>query len=327
MPPAWVRCARESLRAGMMLSETPPGLPHGVRFIERDWLSSNMILMAEPGGGATLVDTGYVKHAPIAAHLVNVGLRRLGATRLSRIFNTHLHSDHCGANATLANEHHCEVLVPEASLEDVRQWDRAALSHAGTAQRCERFEATGSVSPGQTLLMGNMAWTVHAAPGHDAKSLIFHCARHRLLISADVLWQNGFGVIFPELAGESGFAEQAAMLDLIGELEVDMVLPGHGPAFGDVATVLERAKKRLAALRADPERNARYALKVMIKYLLLDLERVDEDILRERVTAASTLRMAAAQLSMPIEAAFDWAVAELIAQGALRRESSELFNV
>lgn len=327
MPLGWARRGRASSRAGMMLSETLPDLPPAVRFIERDWLSSNMILMAEPESGATLVDTGYVKHAPIAAQLVEVGLQRLGAARLSRIVNTHLHSDHCGANATLATRHRCEVLVPEASLEDVRRWDSAALSHAGTAQRCERFEATGSVSPGQTLLMGNMAWTVHAAPGHDAKSLIFHCPRHRLLISADVLWQNGFGVIFPELAGESGFAEQAAMLELIGELEVDLVLPGHGPAFGDVASVLAGAKKRLAALRADPERNARYALKVMIKYLLLDLERVDENALRERIAAASILRMAAAQLRMSIEAAFEWAVGELIKQGALRRESGVLFNV
>jgi hypothetical protein len=30
-----------------------------------------------------------------------------------------------------------------------------------------------------------------------------------LLLSADALWENGFGVIFPELDGESGFAEAA----------------------------------------------------------------------------------------------------------------------
>jgi glyoxylase-like metal-dependent hydrolase (beta-lactamase superfamily II) len=302
-------------------------LPPGLRFIERDWLSSNMILIAEPDGGATLIDTGYVKHAAIAVELVELGLARLGAKRLSRILNTHLHSDHCGGNAALAARYACEVWVPEASFEDVRRWDTEALSYAATAQRCERFEATGAFTPGQTLALGDAEWKVLAAPGHDPKSVVFYCPEHRTLISADVLWQNGFGVIFPELAGESGFAEQQAMLDLIATLDVETVLPGHGPAFDEVTPVLLAAHKRLAGLRADPVRNARYGLKVMIKYLMLDLELVAEHTLRQRVAGASVLRMAAGQMGLTIEAAFDWAVTELIAQGALRREEERLCNV
>lgn len=311
----------------MTAADSPIRLPEPVRFIERDWLSSNMVLIAEPDGGATLIDTGYVKHAALVQHLVELGLKKSGAHRLSRILNTHLHSDHCGGNATLASYYRCEVLVPQASRDDVRRWDTEALSYDGTAQRCERFEATGSLHPGQTIQMGENEWEVFAAPGHDPKSLVFYCAAHRLLISADVLWQNGFGVIFPELAGESGFAEQAAMLDLIDELDVETVLPGHGPAFGDVASVIAVARKRLESLRADPARNARYALKVMIKYLMLDLEQIDETVLRERVSQASVLKRAATQIGLPIERAFDWAVTELLAQQALRREAHLLCNV
>ncbi len=43
----------------------------------------------------------------------------------------------------------------------------------------------------------------------------------------DALWENGFGVIFPELEGESGFAEQAAVLERIAELDAHVVIPGH----------------------------------------------------------------------------------------------------
>jgi hypothetical protein len=39
------------------------------------------------------------------------------------------------------------------------------------------------------------------------------------------------------------------------------------------------------------------------------------------------LRHAAALLGLPIDEAFAWAVGELTAQGALRRESGSLFNV
>ena len=313
--------------SGRRVNEHTSSLPAGIRFIERDWLSSNMVLVAEPDGGATLIDTGYVKHAALAVELVDLGLARLGARRLTRIINTHLHSDHCGGNAALVARHGCEVLVPIASLEEVRRWDTAALSYDGTAQRCARFEATGAVSPGDDLRIGDASWRVHAAPGHDPKSIVLHCAEHRLLVSADVLWHNGFGVIFPELAGESGFAEQQAMLDLVEGLAVDRVLPGHGPAFGEVAPVIAAARTRLSALRADPVKNARYALKVMIKYLMLDFEVIEEAKLRARVAAASVLRMAAAQLRMPIEEAFDWAVGELVAQGALKRNDERLCNV
>lgn len=311
----------------MSRAEPAVRLPVGVRFIERDWLSSNMVLIAEPDGGATLIDSGYVKHSALVVSLVEHALGQLGAKRLTRVLNTHLHSDHCGGNAALAARFGCEVLVPAGSVDDVRRWDTAALSYDGTAQRCARFEASGVLVPGETLAIGGLPWEIYAAPGHDPKSLVFHCARHRLLVSADVLWKNGFGVIFPELVGESGFAEQAEMLELIAGLDVDTVLPGHGPAFAEPLAVIETARRRLASLRDDPVRNARYALKVMIKYLMLDVEEVEERVLAERVAGASVLRSAAALLDLPLEAAFDWAVGELTAQGALRRLNGRLFNV
>ncbi len=304
-----------------------PDLPAGMRFIERDWLSSNMVLIADDAEGATLIDSGYVKHAPLALELVARGLEALGRPRLTRLLNTHLHSDHCGGNAALAARYQCEIHVPQASLDDVARWDTAALSYEGTAQRCERFSAHVALVPGETLWLGDARWQVHAAPGHDAKSIILYCPAHRLLVSADVLWQSGFGVIFPELSGDSGFAEQQAMLDLIEGFDVALVLPGHGPAFGDVARTLEAARSRLAALRADPTRNARHALKVMIKYLMLDLESVEIEVLAERVASASVLCRAAEQIGRSISAAFAWALDELIKQGALRREGERLLNV
>ena len=300
-------------------------LPERVRFIERDWLSSNQVLMID-GERATLVDTGYAKHAPLTVELVRSALAQAGATSLARIVNTHLHSDHCGGNRALAEAFGCAIDIPAASWDDVARWDREGLTHAATGQRCERFAATGRVSPGDVLEMGGLRWTAHASPGHDPKSLIFHCAQEGLLISADVLWETGFGVIFPELEGESGFAEQAAMLDLIAGLDVRWVMPGHGPAFGDVRGALARARSRLEALRADPARNARHALKVLVKFLLLDLERIERARLIEPVRDARVLHCAAAQIGMEYEDALRWAADELVAQGALRREGDWLLN-
>ena len=102
--------------------------------------------------------------------------------------------------------------------------------------------------------------------------LLFDAA-HGVLISADALWEHGYGVVFPELDGEPGFDDVGAVLDLIDTLPVQWVIPGHGAPFGDVKGALARARARLAGQRADPARHARHAARVLLKYHLME-ERV-----------------------------------------------------
>lgn len=308
-----------------------PALPPSMQVIQRDWLSCNQVLFFDDDGdapGATLVDSGYVKHADTTVALVRHVLdqRGLRPPALRRLINTHLHSDHCGGNAALVRAFGCPVFVPAPELDAVRHWDEAALSFAGTGQRCERFEADGGLAPGHTLLLGGALWDVHAAPGHHPNSLLLHCPEHRVLVSADALWENGFGVIFPELGGESGFAEQQSVLELIAALDVELVVPGHGAPFKDVRGALERARRRLDALHADPARNARNALRVLIKFRLLDRERERLDVFLRDVRDASVLRNAARLLGMELEEALRWGVGELEQQGQLVRQGDWLVN-
>ena len=44
-------------------------LPASLRFLERDWLSSNQVVGIE-GDEATVVDTGYAKHAALTVELI-----------------------------------------------------------------------------------------------------------------------------------------------------------------------------------------------------------------------------------------------------------------
>jgi glyoxylase-like metal-dependent hydrolase (beta-lactamase superfamily II) len=101
--------------------------------------------------------------------------------------------------------------------------------------------------------------------------------RSRTLISADALWENGFGVVFPELEGEQAFDEVAATLDLIGSLQPAVVVPGHGSMFTDVDGALARARSRLAAYRSQPARHAVHAAKVLLKFKLLEAQRMPWD--------------------------------------------------
>ncbi|MEW9584043.1 MBL fold metallo-hydrolase [Paraburkholderia sp. DGU8] len=267
-------------------------LPESVRVFERGWLSSNNVLLVDDACAA-LVDTGYATHAPQTLALLR---QMLGARPLDLIVNTHLHSDHCGGNALLQATWRCRTMIPAAQADAVRDWDEARLTFRATGQACERFDFTGTLLPGAQLRLGELDWQVLGAPGHDPHSLMLYCAHERILISADALWENGFGVIFPELQGESGFAEQQAVLDAIATLDVRVVIPGHGAPFTNVEQALERAFSRVAWLRADPTRNARNALKVLIVFKLLEVRAMRWDALLHMLDGAAVMRAAASML-------------------------------
>ena len=149
---------------------------------------------------------------------------------------------------------------------------------------------------------------------------MLYCAEERVLISADAWWENGFGVIFPELEGESGFAEQRAVLDLIATLDVRAVVPGHGAPFTDVSHALEVASSRLDYLRADPARNAKNALKVLIVFKLMEVRSMSFAALRHMTDSARAMRSAADLLaaSGKRSAVLKQCVDELARSGAVR---------
>ena len=292
-------------------------LPANVTVLERGWLSSNNILIHPAAGedGALLVDTSHVNHA---AQTVQLLQHALGDTPLARIVNTHLHSDHCGGNATLQAHFGAPVSVPQRSAAAVSAWDEDRLSYRATGQTCPPFTLAGSVAPGDTLRAGGMDWQVLEAPGHDPDSVMLFEPGHGLLISADALWENGFGLVFPELAGEQGFADTARVLDAIERLPVRWVVPGHGAPFSDLAGALGRARSRLAAWQAAPERHARHALKVLAKYHLMEVRA--EPIEQLVAWAESAPLVTGLRRHFPQAFGDDWcerAVQELVAVGAL----------
>ena len=246
-----------------------PRLPATMQVFERGWLSSNNILFTGPD--TALVDSGYVTHAPQTLALLE---RALDGRWLDRLLNTHLHSDHCGGNAALQAAHGCHTAIPALEAAKVAAWDEDLLSYRATGQQCPRFGFDAVLAPGDELELGRLRWQVLGAPGHDPHALLLFCPGEGILISGDALWENGFGVIFPELAGEPGFDEARATLDLIGTLDARLVVPGHGRMFMDVPEALSRAYARLDYLAGDPRRNAENAIKVLVKFLLLERQRM-----------------------------------------------------
>jgi len=252
-------------------------LPSGVHVLERGWLSSNNILFVN-GEQTALVDSGYVTHSVQTLDLIGNALR---GRVLDRLLNTHLHSDHCGGNAALQSRYPgIRTSIPPGEAKAVAEWDEEALSYRATGQECLRFRFDDTLCPGMSVELAESAWEVHAAPGHDPHSVILFEAASRTLISADALWEHGFGVVFPEMLGEPSFDEVAATLDLIEQLSPRTVIPGHGAVFSFSEEILRNAHERLEAFVQAPTKHARHALKVLIKFKLLEARRLTEAELR-----------------------------------------------
>ncbi len=312
-------------------------LPDGMRVWERGWLSANNVLFDGPDGTA-LVDSGYVTHAAQTLALVE---HALGARPLVRLLNTHLHSDHCGGNAALqARYPGLQTLIPPGQADAVRTWDEQRLSYRATGQQCARFRFNGLLVPGETVHLGGRAWQIHAAPGHDPDAVLLFEPVKRILIAGDALWQHGFGVVFPELVGEPGFEAVAATLDRIEALAPRVVIPGHGAPFGDpthadpttpaapVAAALAVARERLAHFRADPARHRRHALKVLLKFKLLEWQRQRLDAVHAWARGVPYLVHLHARHGGGIAFApwLDALIDDLCAGGAARREGEWLVD-
>ena len=291
-------------------------LPAGVQVFERGWLSSNNILLTD-AERATLVDSGYVAHAAQTVALVS---HALGERALDELVNTHLHSDHCGGNAALqAHYPQLRTRIPPGLAEPVRQWREPELSYQPTGQSCPPFALSGLLLPGQTERWAGVEWQVHAAPGHDPHSVILFCPEHRLLISADALWENGFGVVFPELEGVDGFDDVAATLDLIERLQPRTLVPGHGPVFGDTAGALQRARTRLESFAQAPDKHARYGAKVLLKFKLQEFGRISRTQFVQWAQDVPYMQSLHRQLGadLPMAAWLEQLLAELARSGAL----------
>jgi len=298
-------------------------LPPQVRVFVRDWLSSNNILL-KSAAGHVLIDTGYVRHAPLMLALL-ASRQGLDGDTLARVVNTHCHSDHMGGNAAVARAYGCPIAVPEGEAPLIRRWDTKALWIDYAGQTAERFDVDDVIVPGATYVWGNLQWRALAAPGHDMGAVVFYNPEHRILISGDALWENGYGLVMPREVDPAALPATRATLDMLAKLDVAVVIPGHGEPFTDVAAALERAFSRTAAFEADEMRMVRHALKVLLTFTLLDRQRMPLDELPAFVEQVPIFRdFNARYLQLAPVALAQRLVDELERAGAARRDAGML---
>ena len=299
-----------------------PALPASMLVLERGWLSANNIVFFE-GDGATLVDSGYVTHA---AQTVDLVAQALAGRQLERVINTHSHSDHIGGNAALKAAFDCRIIVPAGLHATIADWDENALLLSPLGQQAARFQHDALIAGGSEIEMGGLNWQAIAVPGHDMEALAYYNPERRLLISGDALWENGFGVIFPELLGEAdGLAHARSTLDTLSRLAIDVVIPGHGRPFAAADAAFERAFRRLDQFSRNIEQLAWHAIKVILAFAILERRRLPAATLSEFLAGLSFADdVNRRYLGLSSDVLASRAERELLLVGAIRREDGWL---
>lgn len=299
-------------------------LPASMLVLERGWLSANNILFYE-GENATLVDSGYVTHAAQTVELVG---HTLDGRRLKRLINTHSHSDHIGGNAALQAAFGCEIIVPAGLHAAIADWDEDALLLSPLGQQSARFQHDSLIGAGNEIEMGGLNWQALGVPGHDMEALGYYNPEKRILISGDAIWENGFGVIFPELLGEAdGLSSTRVTLEMLSRLPIDIIIPGHGSPFSTVDVAFERAFRRLDMFTAEIDKLAWHAIKVIVSFAMIERRRIPADEFRAFVLSLPfAIDVNARYLGLPEETMAARVERDLLLVNALRRENGEILS-
>jgi glyoxylase-like metal-dependent hydrolase (beta-lactamase superfamily II) len=223
------------------------------------------------GDDWTLVDCAEhveVSRTVLYGFLETSGILRAG---VSQIFLTHGHPDHTGLAAELAEQTGATIVAHEGALQP-DSVDFGFLHQHGFEPRpgqslqrplARRIEAASvrTVSDGDMLAAGPYRFRLLWTPGHQRGHLCGFDESSGMLISGDRVLRVPTGIGLYSAAGVNPLAEHLASYDVLRDLPVRTVLPGHGRAFGDLRSALERDRRAHlervgAVLRAIPPKGA-----------------------------------------------------------------------
>lgn len=234
----------------------------------------------------TLVDTGPNSATSLTELERLLGERGRRVEDLERIVLTHQHLDHVGLALILEDRSGAEVVTIDALapwLADYRASQEADDAFAEVVMRRHGVpeelavalraltasmrgwgggaRVTHPVADGATLAFAHRELEVQLRPGHSPSDTVFLDRDRRLLIGGDHLLPriSSNPLVTRPLGGGIDAARPHALQHYIDsqrktrELELDLVLPGHGPPIADHVTLID---ERMAAYERRAERIA-----------------------------------------------------------------------
>ncbi len=204
------------------------------------WGYSNAGLITD-GEASLLVDTLFDLH--LTAEMLAAMRDATGAAKqIDTVVNTHANGDHCYGNALVKN---ATILASRACAEEMDALPPSVLAQMMKAapqmgpageflgEIFGRFDFEGieHVKPSQTF-EGELAWQVgdkqvqliEVGPAHTRGDVLVHSPADRVVYSGDILFIEGTPIVW-----EGPFENWIRACRRIEAMDVDVVVPGHGP--------------------------------------------------------------------------------------------------
>lgn len=230
----------------------------------------NVYAVEDAGGGLALFDAGLGSREAEAA--LEAGLAAVGRRfdEVTRIVVSHGHVDHYGGARTVLEKagrdvpvHAHPADVPKIA-ESGPRWKELAPLYAAHLARLgvpadslvglEREETGGfhlarrlrevrPLAAGEVLRFRHLEAEVLHMPGHTPGLVCLWDARHRLFFSDDHLLEKVSPNPLIDLGAGEGWRPLVSYLEAarrMRDLDVELVLPGHGPPFGGHRQVIDR---------------------------------------------------------------------------------------
>jgi glyoxylase-like metal-dependent hydrolase (beta-lactamase superfamily II) len=178
-----------------------------------------------------LVDPG---HAHLFGHVKDgLALLSLSPQDMDVVIVTHGHPDHM-EGIRIFTETSALIAVHAAEMDFVRQ----VAPHYGQALGISDFEPEILLGEGD-LRIGDIDLEVIHTPGHSPGSVCIYWPREQALFSGDVVFYQGMGRT--DLPGGDGQTLKQS-IRRISQLDVEHLLPGHGPVVSGKPRVAENFK-------------------------------------------------------------------------------------
>lgn len=207
--------------------------------------------------GWTVIDPGF--DYPPAREAWEAGAAKIGLnldSSVSQIIVTHLHPDHIGLARWVQERSDAPVWMLSGEIENARRvWDLrrdtsgfvgflirngmdepSARKTAGTTRLGIRLpRRISALSPGDVVTLGDSGSRVMHTEGHSDFHFVLHDGRRRVLFAGDqVLLRITPNIGLWTYTAPQPLRRYLASLESLRGLDVDLVLPGHGPLFHDL---------------------------------------------------------------------------------------------
>lgn len=228
-----------------------------VCFIERKFPSANMVIVG--GAKPVLIDTGFIADLALTEPLIQAAGYDPAALQL--IINTHYHSDHVGANASLQNKYGIAIAA--------HRWEAGLINHNHPEAYCARwldrhvepYKVNCLLSDGDEIATGAEVIKVMHTPSHTSGHLSLFLPQSQALVCGDLLSTNDVGWFNIFREGVASIEAAKDSLDKVARLPLKRIYPGHGPAIADPPAAIAQAEARVAGFLRDPEQAAWHACK------------------------------------------------------------------